>query len=488
MKALIIAAGRGSRLNQLAKETPKALVPLLGLPLIERVILTTKQAGINEYVVVVGYLGEKIIATLGHGERFGVKINYIENEEWHKGNGLSVLKAKDLLNGNFVLLMSDHIFDGRILKGLVASSIEKSVVLAVDRSQPAAGDTKVLEKDGKIVAIGKDIEKSNCIDTGLFLCSPRIFSHIEDTVKADKTELSDGIARAAQNEDAEVFDIMKIDPYMPSMRKEMTPFWIDIDTKDDITRAEKVLIEGACKGRNDLLATYVNKPIENFIVKHVAPSSITPNQITIITNLIAYLSSFLFLKGYLLYASLITFVVSFMDGVDGKLSRVKLASSHIGKMEHAFDFLFEHSWYVALAIYLSNTFGAMPILLSTFILFFDGFSNYCGSAFGKAIKSRPLQDYGRIEQLFRKFDGRKNSYIIFILIGVLLNAPFYSLAVITFWSCISALFYCVRTMKHLRAVDRKQYKAEPFDSKCHLHDVQPGYIEAVAESGEETPD
>jgi NDP-sugar pyrophosphorylase family protein len=119
MKALIIAAGRGSRINNLTKEMPKALIPLLGLPLIERAILTTKEAGIREYAIVVGYLGNKIKAVLGNGDRFRVKIDYLENGEWQKGNGVSVLKAKELLNDNFFLLMSDHIFDARILKGLV---------------------------------------------------------------------------------------------------------------------------------------------------------------------------------------------------------------------------------------------------------------------------------------------------------------------------------------------------------------------------------
>ncbi|MGB7060966.1 MAG: CDP-alcohol phosphatidyltransferase family protein, partial [Candidatus Zixiibacteriota bacterium] len=218
----------------------------------------------------------------------------------------------------------------------------------------------------------------------------------------------------------------------------------------------RILIENACKGRNDLLAACVNKPIENFIVSRLVNTRITPNQVTILTNMVAYTSTFLFLKGPLLFASLLTFVVSFMDGVDGKLSRVKIASSNIGKMEHAFDYLFEHSWYIALAVYLSSTFGAMPVLLATFMLLFDGFSNYCGGAFGKAIKSRPLQDYGRIEQLFRKFDGRKNSYIVFILIGVLLNAPFWSLVAISVWSLVSAIFYSSRTIKHLHAMDKAQ--------------------------------
>ncbi|KPK99694.1 MAG: hypothetical protein AMJ91_06770 [candidate division Zixibacteria bacterium SM23_73_3] len=455
MKAVILAAGDGGRFGNLTKDKPKPLIQLLGLSLIERAILTTKQVGIKEFVVVIGYLGDKIKADLRDGEKFGVKIDYIENKEWQRENGVSVLKTKKLLNEKFILLMSDHIFDVRILKELVDyDNMRSSVILAVDRRELLPGDTKVLEKKGKIVDIGKDIEESNCIDTGIFSCSPKIFSYLEEALKEGKTELVDGVVRAAKNEDAEIFDITQINSYIPSMRKEIKAFFIDIDSKEDINEAKKLLIENACKGRNDLLATYVNKPIENFIVGRLANTKITPNQVTILTNIIAYTSTFLFLQGYLLFASLLTFVVSFMDGVDGKLSRVKIASSNIGKMEHAFDFLFEHSWYIALAIYLSGNYGILPILLSTFIVLFDGFSHYCGQAFGKAIKDRPLADYGRIEQLFRKFDGRKNSYIIFILIGILLNVPFWSLVVVCVWSLVSAIFYSSRTIRHLYLSDK----------------------------------
>ena len=456
MKALIIAAGKGSRLESLTKNESKPLVQLLGLSLIERVILTAKQAGVNEFVIVVSYLGEKIKEKLGDGNRYGIKIIYIENMEWQKGNGFSVLKAKEFLNENFVLLMSDHIFDDRILKELIHYDTKSSVVLAIDRRKPLPGDTKVLEKEGRIADIGKRIEESNCIDTGIFLCSPKIFSHIEEAVKENKTELAHGIAKAAKNRDAEIFDITQINNYISSMRKETKVFWIDIDAKEDLIKARELLIENACKGRNDLLATYVNKPIENFIVSRLANTQITPNQVTVLTNIVAYTATFLFLEGYLLFASILTFIVSFMDGVDGKLSRLKIASSNIGKMEHAFDFLFEHSWYIALAIYLSKAHGTSSILLCTFIILFDGFSHYCGQAFGKAIKDRPLADYGRIEQLFRKFDGRKNSYIIFILIGILLNVPFWSLIAIFVWSSVSAIFYSLRAIKHMYAMERKK--------------------------------
>ena len=456
MKALILAAGDGGRMGNSTKNEPKPLIKLLGLSLIERVILTAKQAGIDEFVIVIGYLGEKVEEKLGDGNRYGVKIAYIENREWQRENGISVLKAKELLNKDFILLMSDHILDDRILRELINYDARSSVVLAIDRLTPQQGDTRVLEREGRIIDIGKNIEESNCIDTGIFLCSPKIFSYVEKAVKEGKTELAAGIAKAAQTRDAQVFDITQINSYVPSMRKEMEAFWIDIDTKEDLIKAKKILIENACKGRNDLLATYVNRPIENFIVSRLANTQITPNQVTILTNIVAYTSTFLFLKGHLLFASLLTFVVSFMDGVDGKLSRVKMSSSNIGKMEHAFDFLFEHSWYIALAIYLSKDYGMLAILLPAFILLFDGFAHYCGQAFGKATKDRPLADYGRIEQLFRKFDGRKNSYIVFILIGVLLNAPFWSLVAIFVWSLVSAIFYSSRTAKHLYYMDYKK--------------------------------
>lgn len=97
MKALIIAAGKGSRLGNLTKDKPKPLVRLLGLSLVERVILTAKEVGIDEFIIVIGYLGERIKEKLENGNRYGVKITYVNSTEWEKGNGVSVLKARESL-------------------------------------------------------------------------------------------------------------------------------------------------------------------------------------------------------------------------------------------------------------------------------------------------------------------------------------------------------------------------------------------------------
>jgi CDP-L-myo-inositol myo-inositolphosphotransferase len=247
MKTIILAAGAGDRMGSLTKDKPKALVQVLGMSLIERVILTAKQAGISEFLVVCGYLGEKIMDNLGNGERFGVRIDYIYNDNWHRGNGVSVFKAKDFLHEEFILLMSDHIFDSRILSELIKHDAESSIVLVVDRKEPSKDDTKVLEKRGRIKEVGKNIKESNCVDTGIFLCSPNIFSYLEETLEEGRTELSDCINKAAKNGDAEIFDVTQIESYTPKMRKGIEPWWVDIDTEKDLTRAKEMIIENASK-------------------------------------------------------------------------------------------------------------------------------------------------------------------------------------------------------------------------------------------------
>ena len=76
MKAVILAAGRGSRLGELTKERPKGLVKLLGLTLLERAILSAKEGGVEDFVIVIGYKGEKIREEIGDGKRYSARIRY----------------------------------------------------------------------------------------------------------------------------------------------------------------------------------------------------------------------------------------------------------------------------------------------------------------------------------------------------------------------------------------------------------------------------
>lgn len=82
-------------------------------------ILTAQKSGLTDFYVVPGYNGEEAREYLYRfSTRKNIHITHITNEEWEKENGISVLKAKNLLNENFILLMTDHVFDESILVNL----------------------------------------------------------------------------------------------------------------------------------------------------------------------------------------------------------------------------------------------------------------------------------------------------------------------------------------------------------------------------------
>ncbi len=110
MKCLIIAAGNGSKNSRLSNA--KALIPMMGIPLIERVMRSAIQAGIEEFYVVSSYNGEQVRPFLdGLASRCSVAVTHIINDDIERDNGLSVLKAKEHLTEPFLLLMADHLFD-----------------------------------------------------------------------------------------------------------------------------------------------------------------------------------------------------------------------------------------------------------------------------------------------------------------------------------------------------------------------------------------
>lgn len=452
-KALILAAGKGERLKGLTRNTPKALIPVAGTPLLHRVLKGLKLSGIDEAYVVIGYMGQKIRKSVGD-QYSGVKGHYVQNPRWREGNLYSLLAAKEVLNENFVLCMADHLFDNRIVEALLSKRLEGCLTLAIDRRSPLPGDTRVLENEGKIVDTGKSIEKSNCVDTGFFLCSPKIFDYAERAAEEGKGELADCVRAAALEGEAYVFDISEASGHVAKLRREMKPYWIDVDTEEDIKRAKEILVESSSKSPSDLLACYVHHPIENKIVYHLSDYGITPNQMTILINVGAYITTFLFLTGYLLPASILTFVVGLMDGLDGKLARVKAMESKLGSMEHPFDALYEFSWIAAISAYLSLSTGELlPALLGMFIILLVAFYRQCYDRF-RMSTGRSLDTYGGFDRAFRRVAGRRNLYNIHILVAVILGVPFYCLLSIALHAAVTAVVYACRACMHLHAYDK----------------------------------
>src|SRR5215469_12474041 len=202
-QCLILAAGNGTRIRSVSHELPKPLVDFRGKPILEHVIRRAHQAGVENFVIVVGYRSELIRAWFD-SRSLGVSITFVENPDYHKANGISALKAKNELRENFLLLMADHIFEPQTARVLLEQRLAPGeVILGVDPNIDRIFDlddaTKVRRFGNLIVNIGKELPHYDALDTGMFLCSPALFDRLEAAATKDgNCSLSDGMRQLAQ--------------------------------------------------------------------------------------------------------------------------------------------------------------------------------------------------------------------------------------------------------------------------------------------------
>jgi choline kinase len=161
-----------------------------------------------------------------------VSVAVVENREYHKDNGISVLKARDWLSEPFLLLMADHIFEPRTARALLEEPLKNGeVILAVDPKIDLVFDlddaTKVRREGDRIVDIGKTIPEYDAFDTGMFLCSPALFDTLESAKKEGNCSLSDGMRVLGRDGKLRAFDIGQA-------------AWQDVDTPQALAYAESI--------------------------------------------------------------------------------------------------------------------------------------------------------------------------------------------------------------------------------------------------------
>lgn len=423
MKCLIVAAGLGTRLK--TKGEVKPLVPLLGVPLIERVIRSALEGGADEFYVVTGYQGEQVAHFLQQlAKRLNVSVTLIQNNDWQKENGFSVLKARDVIKEPFMLLMADHLFDPAIIRSLQEQPInEGEVFLAVDtdKNNPLVdmdGVTRVSIKNGHILNIGKSIENFNGFDTGLFFCTPAIFEALERACKIyNDTTLSAAIRVLAADKHAKSVQIQG--------------FWIDVDDEKDYQKAEKKLLNSLHGKSNDgPVSRWLNRPVSIRLSKALVNFNITPNQISFFSFILSMTAAGLFALGnywFLSLGGIIAQFASIIDGSDGEVARLKYLSSDYGgwfdavldRYADAF-LLFGLTWYA----YSQNL---SPLALGIgFLAIIGSFMlSYTADKYDKLMKNRIQKGIriGRDVRIFLIFLGAvlNQVYPVLIVIAVLMN-------------------------------------------------------------------
>lgn len=154
MKAVILAAGKCSRLYPITLEKPKCLLEIGGETIIERQLDAIRSVGIKDITVVTGYMKDAIINAVGDSVRYK---NY---PDYEKTNNLhTLLSIRDELDSDFVCLFSDVIFETEVLSRAMESTHD--ICLIVDTHQVLEGTMRIRLEDGKIAGIGSHISVPN---------------------------------------------------------------------------------------------------------------------------------------------------------------------------------------------------------------------------------------------------------------------------------------------------------------------------------------
>jgi mannose-1-phosphate guanylyltransferase len=204
MKAMILAAGRGTRVRPITNDIPKPMIPLIQKPVLESILEHLKNNGINEIIINTSYLSTQIEQYFGNGSRFGVQIAYsfegekLDNELVPKaiGSAGGMKKIQDetgFFDDTFLVLCADALIDLDIQKVLEVHKQKKSIATIAlknvsKKDVSKYGIVKLNDQD-KILSFQEkpDIKKavSTLANTGIYIFEPEIFDFIPSNVEYD---------------------------------------------------------------------------------------------------------------------------------------------------------------------------------------------------------------------------------------------------------------------------------------------------------------
>lgn len=231
--AVILADGNASRLKYVSRWLPKPLMQLGSKPLLEHVILGLQQAGIERFVIVVGY-GRNAIRSWVENRRFpGAQIELVENRNYMRSNGISLLKARELVREPFVAVLADHLFEPATAVNLVSQPLDnQAAIVAVDFKLQSIVDmndtTEVACQEKQVIDVGKNLAQYNAVDTGMYLCTPAVFTALEEAMVNGDCSLANGMRVLAANHKLLAFDIGE-------------GVWQHVNTAEGLQNATRVL-------------------------------------------------------------------------------------------------------------------------------------------------------------------------------------------------------------------------------------------------------
>ncbi len=250
MKAVILAAGEGTRMRPLTANLPKPLLPVAGKPFLRHTLDAVKAAGITDAAILIGWQGHRIRESFGNGESVGMSIAYEEQTE-RRGTAHAIGCMRGHVDGPFLSVNGDVVVSGDALAAVVAHhrKVRGPVMALAEVSDPRSfGVVEV--KDGRVVSLEEKprVPKSKLINAGIYIFDETIFPLIDKTPKSPRGEyeITDTIRTLMASQDVHGF--------------RLPGEWIDVGRPWDLLQANATLLaqlSGANHGEIEDGATLV---------------------------------------------------------------------------------------------------------------------------------------------------------------------------------------------------------------------------------------
>lgn len=232
MKALILAAGFGSRLAPLTDDCPKALVEVCGTPILARQIENLLENGITDISVIVGYKAEKIEAFVAAAYP---TVKTIRADDYRTTNNMySAWLGRDAMQDTpFLMMNADVYFDASVIAALLRLPAQDAIV--VDVGAYMEESMKVIEKDGRLTAISKEISKEDALGASI------------DVYKFSPTGGKAFFAKCAEyiedRKELKKWSEVALNDILPDVLFTACPLegrWVEIDNFDDLETAKRL--------------------------------------------------------------------------------------------------------------------------------------------------------------------------------------------------------------------------------------------------------
>ncbi|MEY8763983.1 MULTISPECIES: NDP-sugar synthase [Clostridium] len=255
MKALLLAGGKGTRLRPLTNKLPKPMVPIMGKPLIERVITKLKESGVTEVVLSTCYKSNYIKNYLNNGSKLGVKIDYV-SEDIPLGTGGAIKNSEKFFDDTFIVLNSD-IVDNISYRDFVKFHKKKgaSVSIAMTKVKDPSQYGVIEFGHDKYINAFKEKPKagetdSKWINAGAYVFEPEVFKEIpkNKVISIEK----------------DIYPLL-LEKHYKMAAYEYNDYWIDVGTLKKYIQAHIDILHSSC---NKFRKTNNISDIKNIIFKN----------------------------------------------------------------------------------------------------------------------------------------------------------------------------------------------------------------------------